>query len=48
LQEQHDIGSELDYEIALLELTLEVVDELKTIHAIKQELELLYLTTEIV
>lgn len=47
-QELPDIDDELSYEIELLELTLEVVEDLKTIHAIKQELELLYLTTEIV
>jgi hypothetical protein len=47
-QELPDINDELSYEIELLELTLEVVEDLKTIHAIKQELELLYLTTEIV
>ena len=47
-QELPDINDELSYEIELLELTLEVVEDLKTIHAIKQELELLYLTIEIV
>lgn len=47
-EKQSDVGNELDYEISLLELTLEIVDDLKTIHQIKKELELLHLTQEII
>lgn len=42
-----NIDDELSYEIELLELTLEIVEDLKTINAIQKELELLYLTTEV-
>jgi hypothetical protein len=42
-----DDNSGLIYEIELLELTLEIVEDLKTINAIQKELELLYLTIEI-
>jgi hypothetical protein len=47
-EKQNDIGNDLDYEISLLELTLEIVDDLKTIHQIKTELRLLELTQEII
>jgi hypothetical protein len=46
VQEQDD-NSGLIYEIELLELTLEIIEDLKTINAIQKELELLYLTTEV-
>ena len=37
-----DDNSSLIYEIELLELTLEITEDLKTIHAIQKELELLH------
>lgn len=42
-----DDNGGLIYEIELLELTLEIVEDLKTINAIQKELELLYLTIEV-